>query len=154
MKYDDYLVHYGVLGMKWGVRKSRKKSSGSGSAEAIRSRVKKLQKSRKAKVVKKKREKAASKKSREANKPARKMTDAELSKAIKRLEMEQRYKTLKKSQMSVGKKLVFDILRDSGKQVGTQVATYAMGKAVNKAVGANVVNVGTTTKKKKVKVTS
>ena len=25
--YDDYLAHYGVKGMKWGVRKDRKRSS-------------------------------------------------------------------------------------------------------------------------------
>lgn len=28
MEYDDYLVHYGVKGMKWGVRKNRDSSSG------------------------------------------------------------------------------------------------------------------------------
>ena len=32
-QYPDYMYHYGVKGMKWGVRKSRVKSSGSKKRE-------------------------------------------------------------------------------------------------------------------------
>lgn len=123
---EDYLCHYGVLGMKWGRRKQRPKSS------TISSRR-----------VEKKSEKQRIKEARKELKNPRKKTrikdlsDKELQSKIDRLQMEKRYRDLKKNEVSAGRKLLGDILMTSGKTVGVQVVTYVAGKAVNKAFNDN-----------------
>lgn len=74
----------------------------------------------------------------------KKMTDEELKKKIERLELEKRYKDLSKSQVSEGKKFVFNILKNSGNNILTQLTTYGMGVLINKIfekyTGEKVVN--------------
>lgn len=123
---EDYLCHYGVLGMKWGRRKQRPKSSTISSRRA-----------------EKKAEKQRIKEARnELKKPKKKtrikdLSDQELQSKINRLQMEKRYRDLKKDEVSAGRKLLGDILMTSGKTVGVQVVTYVAGKAVNKAFNDN-----------------
>lgn len=82
---DEYLIHYGVLGMKWGVRKQK-----------IKSGVSKLKKKvvSKRNATKKEREDAKFRKKIKKTKNLSKLTDAELKRAIQRIELEKKYSEL------------------------------------------------------------
>lgn len=90
---NNELMHYGVLGMKWGVRRARH-TSGKKSFPFKKKKAK--QSSEKEKTSKKK--------------PLNKMTDEELQSAINRLELEKRYRDLSPKQVSKGKKFVNDFV--------------------------------------------
>lgn len=90
---NNELMHYGVLGMKWGVRRARP-TSGKKSSPFKKKKAK--QSSEKEKTSKKK--------------PLNKMTDEELQSAINRLELEKRYRDLSPKQVSKGKKFVNDFV--------------------------------------------
>lgn len=131
MEDRDFLEHHGIKGQKWGVRRTpeqlgRRIKSGA-------SKVKNL-------LSKKKSEKSKSTRSKPKRISAKKMSDEELRKRIERLELEQRYKNLSKSTRSRGKNLVLDILESSGKNIGTQLTTYQMGKFVNSVFKKEIVN--------------
>lgn len=126
---ENSLQHYGVLGMKWGVRRTpaqlgRQKSS----------------KKKKGFLSESNRSKSESK----VKKTVKDMTDDELRKKINRLELEKRYRELLKAENqprnSRGKAFVSDILEKSGKNIGTQLTTYTLGTAVNKMLGTDAVN--------------
>lgn len=142
---EDYLVHYGVLGMKWGVRKSRSNSS-SGSkrkklTKKVTSKVSKIYSNSKKKRKAKKLEKAREKKfKKEKKKRISQLTDAELNKRIARLELEKKYKNLQKDRMSNGAKYLSRIADKSIDNIGTQLGTYGLGQLVNKVAGYDIVN--------------
>lgn len=138
-----YLIHYGVLGMKWGVRKDRR-SSGTGRSKASSTKQKissiigsaKKARSKQKRVTALKKANKARAKQRETDKKTnnpKKMSDAELTKRIERLELEKKYRSLNQAQLSEGKKVLKNILSKSAENIGGQVATYMMGEAVNKA---------------------
>lgn len=134
---DTVLAHYGIKGMKWGVRRTpaqlghRPKPR---KAKLARERPKKV------KPIKGRTEEAAG----PPKKKLHELTDDELRSAINRLEMERRYKELERSahppKTNEGKKFVENILKKSGENITTQFVTYAMGTLVNKAAGAEIVN--------------
>lgn len=127
------LAHYGVKGMRWGVRRTpvqlghRTKSK---TAKQI---------FRNAKSEKQKTDASSSSK-----KAAHELSDAELREAIGRLELERRYKELSRNpqpaKTDAGRKFVNNILAKSGENIGTQFATYVMGTLVNKIAGEEIVN--------------
>lgn len=129
----EELMHYGVKGMKWGVRRT---------AAQLGHFVSKKAKSAASSIRDKRAKKKAAKEEAEARKNHAKksikdMSTEELNERIKRLQLEKDYKKLlsdvEPASVSRGRNVVMDILEKSGKNVGSQLVTYVAGTAVNKA---------------------
>lgn len=103
-KVDDFLTHYGVKGMKWGVRKDR---SSSGRPRRTR------------------REEAARKDRRSAVQRRRTISEAELRKRIDRLKLEKQLKDLTAEDLNPGRAFARSVLSSSGRRIATTVATGA-----------------------------
>ena len=156
---DDELAHYGIKGMKWGVRRKDyvKKSTGSGSSSntAKKSNVdpkvltkKPSNAGKSATIVTTTTTQKKIQGPPQQQKPAvtaeiktnniptrtnpRRLSDQDLSAAIKRLQMEKQYKELSAPEISAGRKIVTDILVTSGKAVATKYVTHYMGQGVAK----------------------
>ena len=112
---ENELYHFGIKGMKWGVRRYQNKD---GTLTAAG----------------KKRYNESS----ESNE-IKSLSDQELRERINRLNLERQYRDLTtpngQKQVSKGRKFVMDVLETSGKNIATQLATYVMGEAVNKYIG-------------------
>lgn len=133
---ENYLCHHGVKGMKWGVRKSlkrtsifsRKKKSSPKNQNGIKGQISPKKKSTNIK----------------------KLSDQELQNKVRRLQLEKQYRDLKRDEVSTGRKILGEILKTSGKTLGIQVANYVGGKAINRAFNDEVVkNLGKKKEKKK-----
>lgn len=107
--YEDYLMHYGVKGMKWGVRKA---DSG---IRAKRKKEKILKSPRKLK------------------KHQNEYTQKEVEDAIKNIERDQRLDTLQQNKISKGKKYA-DTILSYVKLVGVTAATAGAGVVAYKAI--------------------
>lgn len=100
---DDVLAHYGVLGMKWGVRndesKRRLKSKGSPEHQEARALAKKGRSN---------------------------LSNAELKRFNERMNLEQQAKKLSKENISSGKNAVSKILKNSGSTAATTLTTAVL----------------------------
>lgn len=99
---QNTLMHYGVKGMKWGVRRTPAqlghKPKGPSKAQ------------RRAEV--------------------KSMSDAELRSRINRIQMEKQYMQLTEPQLSPGKKFVKDVLTNAAKQTVTNYTAKYMTKGM------------------------
>lgn len=125
-KHTDELMHYGILGMKWGVRRYRKRD---GSLTP-------LGKKRLRKANQETEDNASDDYKKARSKSTKEMSDAELSSAIRRLQMEKQYRDLNPAPVSRGKKIADKILKTAGDvalETGKQIAKdYVSKKAKDK----------------------
>lgn len=135
---DEELYHYGVKGMKWGIRRTpaqlghttgkKKKRSGS-AGEAVKNTAKKAAKAISNKVSETRRKRAEAKAHDDETKKIQEnkkkklsdLTDDELRQRIQRLELEKRYSDLTPKQTSKGKAFINAV----GKQVIAPAVTNA-----------------------------
>lgn len=140
---DDYLAHYGVLGMKWGVRRTAAQLGN--RIRGKRAQAKRKQSLAKARATREKNRKAAAKRQQLLDKgllSPKKMTDAELKAKIERLNLEKEFKkSMTEARGDGGKKYVTDIMKKIGEStltnLGTQAATHIVGNAINKMAGVS-----------------
>lgn len=108
--YPDYLQHYGVLGMKWGVRHDRKRS-GSGKKRTSSTPKPKTVEQQKAEVLK-------TRSAKELYKNADLFTNDELRRAYDRLNLERNINNIAEQEVSSGRKVV----RSAGKTLAAAAA--------------------------------
>lgn len=140
---DDYLAHYGVLGMKWGVRRTAAQLGN--HIRGKRAQAKRKQSLAKARATREKNRKAAAKRQKLLDKgllSPKKMTDTELKAKIERLNLEKEFKkSMAEARGDGGKKYMTDILKKIGENtltnLGTQAATHIVGEAINKVAGVS-----------------
>lgn len=102
---EQFLAHYGVLGMKWGKRKNRAPESDD-SAKA-----------------------RASKKTAKTS-GIRALSNSELKALTTRMQLEKSFKDLSKTEKSAGAKYVEQLLMNTGKQVASQVISNYASSAI------------------------
>lgn len=133
---NNYLEHHGVLGMKWGVRKSRPSSGRTSSAKKASSFT-----FGRTKIKNKAKTRTNSEEAKPKKKSIKDMSDDELKTQINRLELEKRYRDLSKvvnpQPSKKGKDFTMRVLEKIGENtltnIGTQAANKALGTAINKA---------------------
>ena len=138
--YTDELYHYGVLGMKWGVRRYRNKDG------TLTSAGKKKRAEYSEKTKNKQPNKSTSKStSNNTQKPKsiKELSDDELKAKIERLNLENRYQELMRSsnppKSSEGKVFVKNVLKKSGENILPQILNYYGAKLANNLIGENVI---------------
>lgn len=113
----DILVHYGIKGMKWGVRRYQNKDGSLTPAGKTRERTKN-----------EKRERS------ERSKNRRTASLEELTKQISRLETEKKLKSLTNEDIRPGRTMVAKILKSGGEKVLSGVVAGSMAYAVRYAL--------------------
>ena len=114
---NTYLAHHGILGMKWGVRRSEAQLARASGHSSKSSDDKNEVSARKVAV-----------------KNRRTMSDGDLKKRIERLKLEREFKNLTEDDIAPGRKYVSEILSASGKKALTMAAAGAMTYAVKTAM--------------------
>ena len=137
---ENELYHFGIKGMRWGVR--RYQNPDGSLTNAGKKRLSEGHTSNE--------ENDSSNKSK--TKTIKEMSNDELSQAITRLQLEEKYKSLSPENVSKGKKFVDtvanDVLKPAAIDIGKQVAKSLMVKGVNSLVKDESLKVYTNNKKK------
>ena len=136
---NNELYHHGVLGMKWGVRRTPAQL-GHKTSNKKKKPIRLFSKKKKINTKKTDTNKIDTK---TKKKKVSEMSDEELQTRISRMRLEQTYKQLqtdtgKKSTFD-GKKFVMSVLEKSGEQMAVQIVNEISAKAINKAFGYEAV---------------
>lgn len=134
--YNESLAHYGVKGMRWGVRKAP-----ISKGRTFRSRLKEVLNASKKKRAQAKVEKEQSDKDRKISKSAyklnrfkiKKLSDAELNERINRLQNEKRLRELVESEVKPGRTAIAKILKGSALAILGTVTTAGLTYALKTA---------------------
>lgn len=120
---DSFLEHYGIIGMKWGVRRPVGPDGlvGSGSGKSTKARDKQTKAERRKDV-----------------KERRLLSDKALTEKIGRLEKEKRLRELTDAEINSGKKATSDIMKQVGTRVATTVLTGAALYGIKSALTGKV----------------
>lgn len=122
----DDIMHHGVKGMKWGVRRSQAAlDRAAGRPVKKTTRADRRAKKKRLAAAKKTSTKTKSGRS-ERKKNVRSLTDKDVESLIKRLENEKKLKSLIEKDVSPGKSFAKTIMTDSGKKALTTIASGAM----------------------------
>lgn len=142
---ENELYHFGIKGMRWGVRRYQNPDGSLTNAGK-----KRLKKGHASNEENDSSNKSSTKSS--STKTVKEMSDDELSQAITRLQLEEKYKSLSPKNVSKGKKFVDtvanDVLKPAAIDIGKQVAKSLMVKGVNSLVKDESLKVYTNNKKK------
>lgn len=119
---QEYLVHHGILGMKWGIRRFQNKDGSLTAAGKKRAQ----QDSEEASDDYKKARTSKSMKS---------MSNKELRDYIDRVNLESQYANIQKQKRPAVVKFVSDVLVNAGKQVATKYTANYMDKGLQYIIG-------------------
>lgn len=118
---NDELKHYGILGMRWGVRRSPEQlSRARGSSKKRESSDNEHEDYKKVRTAKN----------------TKSMSDSELRSRINRLQMEKQYSQLTSREKSAGAKFVSDVLREAAKNTASKYVSQYMSKGVESLIKA------------------
>jgi len=141
---QDELYHYGVLGMKWGIRRYQNKD-GSLTSEGAKRYQKsdnkvKNEKQKSERKTKSEEQVNSERQKRSDSKNRGTLSDDELRVKINRLKMERELRELTDKEVSPGKKFTYDIVSNVGKTVLTTALTGAALYAAYSVVSGEKVN--------------
>lgn len=123
---ENELLHYGVLGMKWGVKKARKSSDTVDETRRKSNTQKSNTKQQSKKFVTKKQ------KQKQIMEDLNSMSDKELRDRLNRMQMEQQYIRMMTPEKSAAKKQVEQFLINEGRNLASQMLREQIRKQTNK----------------------
>lgn len=129
----DFLEHFGKKGMKWGVRKDRGGAT-AGTSDGRANNKPPLNPHQKAQLdaasgTKRGKDRSVYKKS------PKQLSEAQLKARINRMELEKKYNDLNAEPVGKGKKMVEEVMQNSGKQIATTILVGAGLLAAKQVIG-------------------